>query len=163
MGAVTAGGKRLTTGGSWLRAGAVMTLVLALDQLTKALVRRDVAVGEENELLPFLAIGHVHNSGVAFGFLGGGGELVLVVVLLALTLLIAYFARNPGEPLLWLPTGMLLGGAVGNLVDRLRQGYVTDFISVPNFPSFNVADISITCGVVVLVFVLERNARAAAA
>jgi signal peptidase II len=151
-------------GAMWLRAGAVALVVLVLDQLTKALVRADVQVGEKNEVLPFLDIGHVHNDGVAFGFLGGGGAIVLVVTFAALALLIGFFARNPTRPLLWLPTGMLLGGAIGNLVDRIRQGYVTDFIELPHWPSFNVADISITCGVVVLVIVLELgNARTAAA
>jgi len=151
-------------GAMWLRAGVVALVVIALDQLTKALVRADVAVGEKNELLPFLDIGHVHNDGVAFGFLGGGGAIVLVVTFAALALLVGFFARNPTRPLLWLPTGMLLGGAIGNLIDRIRQGYVTDFIELPHWPSFNVADISITCGVVVLVIVLELgNARAAAA
>lgn len=151
-------------GAMWLRAGVVALVVIALDQLTKALVRADVAVGEKNELLPFLDIGHVHNDGVAFGFLGGGGAIVLVVTFAALALLVGFFARNPSRPLLWLPTGMLLGGAIGNLIDRIRQGYVTDFIELPHWPSFNVADISITCGVVVLVIVLELgNARAHAA
>lgn len=150
-----------TKGGSWARAGMVLVLVLAIDQLTKALVRADVAVGEKNEVLPFLSIGHVHNSGVAFGFLSGGGAIVLVVTIVALSLLIGYFARHPDRPLLWLPTGLLLGGAFGNLIDRLHQGYVTDFISVPKWPSFNVADIAITCGVIALVFVLERNGRSA--
>lgn len=152
------------SGAMWLRAGAVALVVLVLDQLTKALVRADVQVGEKNEVLPFLDIGHVHNDGVAFGFLGGGGAIVLVVTFAALALLVGFFARNPTRPLLWLPTGMLLGGAIGNLVDRIRQGYVTDFIELPHWPSFNVADISITCGVVVLVIVLELgNARTAAA
>jgi signal peptidase II len=159
--AVARGGQ--TAGASWLRVLLVAAVVLLLDQVTKALVRADVAVGEKNEVLPFLDIGHVHNDGVAFGFLGGGGAIVLVVTFAALALLVGFFARHPGRPLLWLPTGMLLGGAIGNLVDRVRQGYVTDFIELPHWPSFNVADIAITCGVVVLVFVLEHNARSAAA
>ncbi|MDO8189563.1 signal peptidase II [Conexibacter sp. JD483] len=152
------------SGTMWLRAGAVALVVLVLDQLTKGLVRADVAVGEKNEVLPFLDIGHVHNDGVAFGFLGGGGAIVLVVTFAALALLVGFFARNPTRPLLWLPTGMLLGGAIGNLVDRIRQGYVTDFIEFPHWPSFNVADIAITCGVIVLVVVLEfGHGRTAAA
>lgn len=151
----------VTVRGSWLRVAVVVAVVLLLDQVTKAIVRADVAVGQENEVLPFLSIGHVHNSGVAFGFLGGGGAIVLVVTLAALSLLVAFFARNPTRSLMWLPTGMLLGGALGNLVDRIHQGYVTDFIQFPHWPSFNVADVAITCGVVVLVFVLERNASSA--
>lgn len=150
-------------GSAWLRAGIVAAFVVALDQLTKALVRADVTVGEKNEVLPFLDIVHVHNDGVAFGFLGGGGTLVLIVVLAALALLLGFFARNATAPLLWLPTGMLLGGAVGNLIDRIHQGYVTDFIGQPILPSFNVADIAVTCGVILLLIILELNARRAPA
>lgn len=148
-----------TVRANWLKVFAVMAVVLVLDQASKALVRSDVSVGEENELLPFLSIGHVHNDGVAFGFLGGGGTLLLVIVLVAVTALVVFFSRNAGRPLMWIPTGLLLGGAFGNLLDRLRQGYVTDFIQFPHFPSFNVADIAVTFGVIALVIVLELNAR----
>jgi len=160
MSAAAASSRTRTDRGSWLKVLLVMAVVLVLDQVTKALVRADVAVGETNEVLPFLKIGHVHNDGVAFGFLGGGGTLLLVIMLGAMALLVGYFARHAGRSLLWLPTGMLLGGACGNLVDRIHQGYVTDFVELPHWPSFNVADVAITCGVVVLVVVLERNARA---
>ncbi|MBB4663651.1 signal peptidase II [Conexibacter arvalis] len=149
-----------TARGSWLKVAVVMAVVLLLDQVTKAIVRGDVAVGERNEVLPFLSIGHVHNDGVAFGFLGGGGTIVLVIVLAAITALVVFFARNAGRPLMWLPTGLLLGGALGNLIDRVHQGYVTDFIQLPSFPSFNVADMAVTFGVIALVIVLELNARA---
>jgi signal peptidase II len=120
-----------------------------------------VTPGERNELLPFLDIVNVHNRGVAFGFLGGGGgTLVLILALVALSALVAYFVTHRNRPLLWLPTGLLLGGALGNIIDRVHQGYVTDFIDFPRFPSFNVADIAINLGVVSLLIVLERNARA---
>jgi signal peptidase II len=145
----------------WVRSGGVVLLVLALDQLTKALARGSLAQGEEHELLPFLSFVHVHNRGVAFGFLSGGGLPVLLVTGAALALLLAYFARHTERALLWLPTGLLLGGALGNLLDRARQGFVTDFIHLPHWPAFNVADICITAGVVVLVLVLERRGRAA--
>jgi len=146
----------------WGAAALVALAVLAVDQASKALVRADVTPGEVNELLPFLSIVHVHNRGVAFGALGGGGAPVLLIVCAALALLVWYFARHRGLPLLWLPTGMLLGGAVGNIVDRLHQGHVTDFVKLPHWPAFNLADVAITVGVVVLVVVLERHARAAA-
>jgi signal peptidase II len=145
---------------TWARAGLLVVLVIALDQLTKALVRGSVAPGGERRVTSFLSIVHVHNRGVAFGFLGGGGALVLAVTFAALALLVAYFLRHPERPLLWLPTGLLLGGALGNLLDRLRQGYVTDFVHLPHWPSFNVADICITLGVVALVLALEHGARA---
>jgi signal peptidase II len=142
----------------WALAGVVVLAVIALDQATKALVRSSIAPGGRSELLPFLSFVHVHNRGVAFGFLGGGGLPVLLVTFAALAALIAYFARHPDRRLLWLPTGLLLGGALGNLLDRLRQGYVTDFVHFPHWPSFNVADMGITFGVVALVLVLDRGA-----
>jgi signal peptidase II len=146
----------------WARAAAVFAVVVALDQVTKALVRGSIAPGEERELLPFLDLVHVHNRGVAFGFLGGGGTPVLIVTAVALALLVGYFAMRTERRVLWLPTGMLLGGALGNLLDRVRQGYVTDFLHLPHWPAFNVADICITGGVVVLVLVLEHHGRRAA-
>jgi signal peptidase II len=78
-----------------------------------------------------------------------------VFTLLALALLVGYFALHPEKPWLWLPTGMLVGGAIGNLIDRIANGAVTDFIKLPHWPAFNVADMSITFGVLVLLWVLE--------
>jgi len=101
----------------------------------------------------------VRNTGVAFGFFPGGGALVLAATAGAVALLLAYFVRHPGRPWLWLPTGLLLGGAVGNLVDRLRDGAVTDFVKVPLWPAFNVADMAITVGVLALLWVLEGPRR----
>lgn len=151
-----------TRRGSWALAGIVVAIVLALDQGTKALVRDAIVHGEQRDVLGPLSLVNVHNRGVAFGFLGGGGALVLVVTLAALALLVAYFARHAERPLLWLPTGLVLGGALGNLADRIHQGYVTDFIHFPHWPAFNVADMSITGGVVALVLVLELRGRSAA-
>lgn len=148
-------------GARWGLAGLVVALVLLVDQGTKALVRASIAPGEQREVLGPLSLVDVHNRGVAFGFLGGGGPLVLVVTFAALALLLAYFGRHAERRLLWLPTGLVLGGALGNLVDRIRQGYVTDFIHFPHWPAFNVADICITGGVVALVLVLELGARRA--
>jgi signal peptidase II len=149
-----------TASRSWMRALVVLLIVIAIDQITKALVRGSLAVGEESRILPGVKLLHAQNKGVAFNFLGNGGAPVIVVTVAALALLFGYFTRNPDRPLLWLPTGLLLGGALGNLFDRVRQGYVTDFITFPHFPSFNVADMAITFGVVVLVLVLERGGRA---
>jgi signal peptidase II len=161
MGAVPAPSTAQRTGRpGWSLASAVVLAVIAADQLTKALVRSSIAPGDRRELLPgVLSFVHVHNRGVAFGFLGGGGLPVLLVTFAALALLIGYFARHPERSLLWLPTGLLLGGALGNLLDRLRQGYVTDFVHFPHWPSFNVADLCITLGVIALVVVLDRGAR----
>lgn len=142
--------------GSWLRAGLVAAVVIALDQITKAMVRSGITPGEKKGILPFLDLVYVRNQGVAFGKLSGGGVLVAVVVVVALCALVFYFATHIDVPLIWLPTGMLLGGAVGNIVDRIRFSAVTDFVQFPHFPAFNVADSAITVGVVVLLIVIER-------
>ena len=144
----------------WARAAAVTAGVLVLDQVTKAIVRASIPRGGREEVLPFLDLVHTRNTGVAFGALAGGGAIVTVVIALALIALLAYFATHLHRPLAWLPTGMLLGGALGNIVDRVRDGAVTDFVKFPHFPAFNVADSAITVGVIVLLIVLERDGAA---
>lgn len=142
---------------AFVRAGAVCALVVGLDQLTKRTIAAGVAVGQEKKFLPGIHFVHVRNKGVAFGFFSGGGVLVLAFTVLALALLVGYFVRHPDRPGLWVPTGMLVGGALGNLIDRLANGAVTDFIKLPYWPAFNVADMSITFGVLALLYVLERR------
>jgi signal peptidase II len=137
----------------------VFALVLAADQVAKALVASALTRGEQRELIAGIKLVNVRNSGVAFGQLQDGGAIVAVVIALAVLALLAYFVRNGARPLIWLPTGMLLGGALGNIVDRVREGAVVDFIKLPHWPAFNVADSAITVGVVVLLFVMERTAR----
>jgi signal peptidase II len=136
-----------------------MTLwVLGLDQLTKHTVGTSIAAGDTKTLVPgVLHLVHVRNSGVAFGFLGNGGAIVYALEAVALVALVGYLMIRPQRPWLWIPTGMLVGGAVGNLIDRIALGSVIDFIKLPDWPAFNVADISITFGVVVLVLVLEAG------
>ena len=146
----------------WLRAAAVTAVVIALDQATKAIVRSSVALGDKDGVLPGVEIVHVRNEGVAFNQLGGGGTIVAIVVGVALVALLAYFATHLHRPLIWLPTGMLLGGALGNIIDRIRDGAVTDFVKLPAWPAFNVADTSITFGVLVLLYVIERPRDGAA-
>ena len=152
----------MAAGGAWARAGLVMVAVIALDQVTKAMVRSNVAVGDRDGVLPAVEIVHVRNAGVAFSRFSGGGTVVAVIVGAALLALVAYFVTHLDKPLVWLPTGMLLGGALGNVIDRIRDGAVTDFIKLPAWPAFNVADIAITFGVLVLLYVTERPRHAAA-
>ena len=146
---------RRRRGANLLRVAGVLALVLISDRLTKHLVVTGIAVGDVHKFLPGISLVHVRNDGVAFGFLSGGGAIVLIVTLAALGALVAYFLWRPERPLLWLPTGMLIGGAVGNLIDRLSSGSVTDFIKLPLWPAFNLADTSITLGVLALLYVLE--------
>ena len=138
-----------------LRAVAVAALVLALDQATKALVRGSVALGDEDPIFPAVTLVHTRNRGVAFGLFADGGALVAIVTALALLGLVVFFVLHRRHRLAWLPTGLLLGGALGNLVDRVIQGAVTDFIKLPAWPAFNFADVAITIGVLALIWVLE--------
>jgi signal peptidase II len=141
--------------GAFARAGIVLGVVLVLDQVTKHTIATGIAPGEEQKFLPGIQLVHVRNKGVAFGFFSGGGAIVLAFTLLALAVLLVYFTLHPERPYLWVPTGMLLGGAIGNLIDRVANGAVTDFIKLPLWPAFNFADMAITFGVLALLWVLE--------
>jgi signal peptidase II len=143
--------------GVYARAGLVLAAVVVLDQVTKALVRGGIAIGEEDSVLPGVTLVHVRNSGVAFGAFAGGGLVVVALVAAALAALLYYFFTHLDRRLVWLPTGMLLGGAIGNIIDRARDGAVTDFIKLPAWPAFNVADMAITFGVLVLLWVIEQQ------
>jgi signal peptidase II len=137
------------------RAVTLVIAVVIIDQLTKHAVRAGIAVGEVHKFLPGVRLVHVANNGVAFGFLAGGGVVVLVVTIVALTAVTGFFILHPTRPWLWLACGLLVGGALGNLIDRLSHGSVTDFIKLPLWPAFNLADTAITFGVFALLYVLE--------
>ncbi len=139
-------------------AGGVALLVVVLDQLTKHLVRSDIVPGEEHRFLPGIELVNTRNRGVAFGFLPGSHVAVTVLIAVALLVLLVYFARHLQTPWIWLPTGMLVGGALGNVIDRIRGGSVTDFVKLPlGWPPFNLADASITLGILALVIVVDRR------
>lgn len=140
---------------AWRRAGLVLGAVLILDQLTKHTIASGIEAGEVRRFLPGIQFVHVRNTGVAFGVFSGGGALVLIFTLTALAALLVYFARRPERSWLWLPTGLLIGGALGNLIDRVGSGAVTDFIKLPLWPAFNVADMAITFGILALLYTLE--------
>jgi signal peptidase II len=146
-------------GGSAAAAVATAGVVVALDQATKQLANSNVERGESVSVFPGLEISNTRNTGVAFGIFEGGGVIVGVLIGAALVLLIGYFLRHSDVPLLWLPVGMLLGGALGNLADRAREGAVIDFIDPVAWPAFNVADSCIVVGVFLLLWVVERSAR----
>jgi signal peptidase II len=143
--------------GAWLRAGIVLGLVVLADQVTKRVVDGSIAPGEHRSVLPGVQLVHAVNDGVAFSVSAGGPRIVVVVIALAIVAIVAYFVTHVDRPLLWLPAGLLVGGAVGNLADRVRDGAVTDFIKLPHWPAFNLADMSITFGVVALLYVLRDD------
>jgi signal peptidase II len=148
--------------GPWLRAVLVLAVVVALDQLSKHAVNANILQGEERKLLPGIELVNTRNNGIAFGFLPGSDVVVTILIGLALLALLVYFARHTRDPLIWLPTGMLIGGAIGNVLDRLRDGSVTDFVKLPlGWPPFNVADMSITLGVLILFLAIDHARHAA--
>jgi len=153
------GARRLGQAGrAWLAAGAVVGFVVAADQLTKSAIRSSITPGEEHRFLPGVELVNTRNHGVAFGFLPGSHVGVTILIAVALLVLLVYFARNVTRPLIWLPTGMLIGGAIGNIADRVRSGSVTDFVKLPlGWPPFNLADASITIGILVLFIVIDRS------
>lgn len=141
---------------NWLRLALVAGVVIVLDQVSKELLRGSLAFGDSTAVIPgLLTLVRTTNSGVAFSALSGSVVVVTLLALAVLALLLGFFARVATRRLLWLPTGMVTGGALGNLIDRLRLGAVTDFIKLPHWPAFNVADMSITFGVLALLWVLE--------
>ena len=136
-------------------AGLVALIVVLLDQFTKAwIVDRLVPLDPARiDLLGnWLSLEYTENRGVAFGLLRGLGPLVVVAPLLVFCIMAALYLRSTAPPL-WqsLGVGLLAGGAIGNLIDRLRLGYVIDFVSVGWWPNFNVADSAITTGAVILI------------
>ena len=139
------------------RAALVAAGTVAADQATKALVRATIDRGEHVDVILGVDFVNVRNRGIAFGLFSDGGALLVVFAALALAALLVFFTRHRHQRLVWLPTGLLIGGAVGNLIDRARDGAVTDFIDVSWWPAFNLADTAITLGVIALLYVLETG------
>jgi signal peptidase II len=144
-------------------AAAIATagVVVAVDQATKQLADSNIERGDEVNVFFGLDFTNTRNTGVAFGALEGAGLVVAILIGLSLALLLAYFVANRDMPLLWLPVGLLLGGALGNLADRAREGAVIDWIDPVAWPAFNLADACIVVGVFLLLWVVEGRERRA--
>jgi signal peptidase II len=145
--------------------------VLVLDQLTKSVITRNFDLFERYPVLPFFDLVRLHNTGAAFSFLAGASGwqnwLFAGVAVVVSAGILWWFRQLPAGRVV-VPAGLalLLGGAIGNLVDRLLHGHVVDFVLLYydrwSYPAFNVADSAITCGVILLLwdsFVLERRRR----
>jgi signal peptidase II len=140
---------------------ATAGVVVVVDQATKQLAISGIERGEQVDVFLGLELTNARNTGVAFGALEGGGLVVAILIGLSLALLLAYFAFHREKPWLWLPVGLLLGGALGNLADRARIGAVIDWIDPVAWPAFNVADACIVVGVLALLYVVEGRDRRA--
>jgi signal peptidase II len=134
----------------WLLAAAVAAAAFSLDFVTKLVVRQGMAVGERIDFLPFFYLERTLNRGVAFGLISGGGRFIIAANLIAMCAVLVYLWVDHRPVLAGLAGGMLFGGSLGNLAERLTRGDVTDFFKFPHYPNFNVADIFILAGAVML-------------
>jgi len=158
---------------------ATAALVVLVDQFSKYLVTAWLGEGQSWAIVPWLApilrITHVTNTGAVFGLFPGWSDFFTVVAAVVIVVIIVYYQHLPdGQWLMRVALGFQLGGAIGNLVDRLRQGFVVDFIDLNfwplhNWPVFNLADSSIVVGVALLALLMmwgerrERDRQRAAA
>lgn len=157
--------------GALVRSYAVLLLIaiasISLDQWTKNLVRMNLAFGETfvpwPEQIPILRIVHWGNEGAAFGLFQGGGSLFMVLAVVVALLIIFYFPSIDHRSwLIRVAMGLQMGGALGNFLDRVNYGYVTDWLAIHRFYVFNVADSSVTVGAALLILftiLTERRER----
>jgi signal peptidase II len=147
----------VTRGRAWRLAVITAALFMAVDEATKQLVVASIDRGEKINVFFGIDLTYVRNNGVAFGALAGGGGLITALTLLAIAFLLAYFTLRAATPWLWLPVGIIAGGALGNLADRAREGAVIDFIDPVLWPAFNLADMGIVIGILGLLYVVEQK------
>jgi signal peptidase II len=138
----------------------VAVAAVVADQITKRAIEQRLALDESHRVLPFLSITHVRNSGIAFGIFPGRLAIVSVLTAAAVVWMLVHFARSGSRHVLFpVALGLLVGGSVSNLADRVRNGHVTDFIHVSHWPTFNLADSFIVIGVALLALGLIRVER----
>lgn len=149
----------MSSAGTFTRLGLIALLVLAVDQAVKAAVVGSIERGQIENVAGPLDLTLTYNDGIAFGLASGGGPLVILLALVALVALGFFVASAPPGWPTAVAGGLILGGALGNLLDRLTRGEVVDFVSVPFWPAFNLADTAITVGVIALAIVVIRSGR----
>jgi signal peptidase II len=147
----------------WLSLALVTVAAVVADQVTKHIVSSQLVLDEEIVVIGPFSIHHVQNSGIAFGLFPNATAAVIVLTTVAVAWMLVFFARaGARHPVLPVALGLLLGGSISNLADRVRLGHVTDFLDVRYWPAFNLADICIVVGVVLLVGTMlagERSPR----
>jgi signal peptidase II len=143
------------TRGQWLSLGALAVAAVVADQLTKWIVASNLELGGGLHVLGPFWIRHVQNSGIAFGFFASATAAVIVLTVGAVAWMLVYFARSGARhPVLPVALGLVIGGSVSNLADRVRLGHVTDFLDFRYWPAFNLADSFIVIGVTILLSAL---------
>jgi signal peptidase II len=141
----------------WAGLVAVAIAAVVADQVTKRAIEHRLALDETHHVLPGLTITHVRNSGIAFGIFPGRLGIVSILTAAAVVWMLVHFARSGSRHVLFpVALGLLVGGSVSNLADRVRQGHVTDFIHISHWPTFNLADSFIVIGVALLALGLIR-------
>ena len=135
----------------WLALAIVAGAAIIADQLTKQVVGRTLGLGDSVDLFGPFSIHHVQNSGIAFGLFGSRTAIVIAVTGVAVGAMLVFFARSGRRhPVLPVALGLVLGGSIANLIDRVRLGHVTDFLDLVAWPAFNLADTFIVVGVAIL-------------
>jgi len=136
----------------------IIIVLLAVDQISKMILRSFLAPGDSVDLLINLRLEHIENRGIAFGMLNNhGGLIIFISLMVVLILVVASLAARHDGDVFW-PLVFLVAGSAGNLIDRFARGSVTDFIRFPYWPAFNFADIFIFIGVILLFRVLIKKA-----
>jgi signal peptidase II len=153
--------RSLAAGASqWVGLAAVAAAAVAADQVTKHIVSSRLAFGDSVDIAGPFSIHHVQNSGIAFGLFSRSTPVVIVLTAVAVSWMLWFFARSGSRhPVLPAALGLLIGGSVSNLLDRVRLGHVTDFIDLRYWPAFNLADTFIVVGVAILLLALVAADR----
>ncbi|HEY2544266.1 MAG TPA: signal peptidase II [Gaiellaceae bacterium] len=135
----------------WLGLAAIGLAAVAADQLTKHIVTSHLALDDGTHVVGPFWIHHVQNSGIAFGLFASATAVVIVLTAIAIAWMLLFFTRSGARhPVLPVALGLVIGGSMSNLLDRIRLGYVTDFIDLRYWPAFNLADSFIVVGVAIL-------------
>jgi signal peptidase II len=144
----------------WVSLAAIVLAAVAADQLTKAVVTSHLMLNEGDHIVGIFWIHHVQNSGIAFGLFSSATAAVIALTTIAVGWMLFFFARSGARhPVLPVALGLVIGGSLSNLLDRVRLGYVTDFLDLRYWPSFNLADSFIVIGVGILLTALLSSER----
>ena len=147
----------------WLALLAVAVAAVGADQLTKAIVTSHLALYDAMHVVGPFSIHHVENSGIAFGLFASATSVVILLTGAAVAWMLYFFARSGSRhPILPVALGLVIGGSVSNLIDRVRLGHVTDFLDFKYWPAFNLADSFIVVGVAILLLALVSDDRKSA-